>query len=47
MQDPEQSIPQTETGATSFAALQHGDLMAKRDHFEYQLAAASGFTETY
>ena len=27
-EDPEQSIPKTETGATSSAALQHGNLMA-------------------
>jgi hypothetical protein len=38
-QDPKQPIPTTQAQATSSAALEHGDLMVQRDHFQHQRAA--------
>jgi len=42
-QDPNQPISTAKALATSSAALQHGDLMAKRDRFQQQRRAGSRF----
>jgi hypothetical protein len=42
-QEPKQPIPEAKARATSSAALEHGDLMTKRDRFQQQRGAGSRF----